>query len=510
LDPPSVPGAPIITSDPLYINTTSANITYTAPTSNGGAAITSYTAVSNIGNITSSVSRSTGGNILVSGLSVNTNYSFVIYATNSIGNSANSNPLLISTFGVPAAPTITSINLNNSNTATINYTLPNDIYSSTITSITAISNIGNLSSTISTSSSGSIDVYGLLDNATYKFYVYATNEFGNSANSAPSANVGLIIPNTPSNITANIISGNTVSVSYSPSISNYGGDIFSYTATSNVGDYKGTATSGNILVTIPDLSIPYSFTVYSTNAYGNSNVSAQSNGVVIPPNVSSASYPGSNFSFLSGAISSATNTGNFTLEGWFYNTDTGTNIIRSIFDTRNFTGSSNGWMLRNSGVSDFLFLLGGTGSAVGFIASGRINNTWQHLALVRSSNIMSLYVDGILKNSTDVSAWTYSSTFWRLGGFTDDFTPSTVYSGYIDEVRYSNIARYTSAFTPPVTYNADSNTLLLLKMAGANSSTQFVDSSNFNQTITRGGTVNVPGGATGTGNVVITTAIYKS
>jgi hypothetical protein len=50
------------------------------------------------------------------------------------------------------------------------------------------------------------------------------------------------------------------------------------------------------------------------------------------------------------------------------------------------------------------------------------------------------------------------------------------FNGYLDEVRISNIARYTAAFTPSTTpFQSDANTVLLLHMDGTNASTVFTD-----------------------------------
>ena len=84
-----VPGAPTI-GTATATGTTTATVAYTAPASNGGATITSYTATSSPGGVTGSLSTSGSGTITVSGLSPSTNYTFTVYATNSIGNSAAS------------------------------------------------------------------------------------------------------------------------------------------------------------------------------------------------------------------------------------------------------------------------------------------------------------------------------------------------------------------------------------------------------------------------------------
>jgi hypothetical protein len=70
-----------------------------------------------------------------------------------------------------------------------------------------------------------------------------------------------------------------------------------------------------------------------------------------------------------------------------------------------------------------------------------------------------------------------------LTGFINSFIGASLingsynyYSGYIDEFRFSNTARYTANFTPSTTpFQNDSNTLLLLHMDGTNNSTVFTD-----------------------------------
>jgi hypothetical protein len=84
-----VPGAPVI-GTATSTGITTATVSYTAPSSNGGATITSYTAVSSPGGITGSLSTSGSGTISVSGLTGATTYTFTVYATNSAGNSASS------------------------------------------------------------------------------------------------------------------------------------------------------------------------------------------------------------------------------------------------------------------------------------------------------------------------------------------------------------------------------------------------------------------------------------
>jgi hypothetical protein len=85
----SVPESPTV-GTVTQLSSTSVSVPFTAPLFNGNTAITSYTAVSTPGNISATVAQSGSGTITVTGLSSGTAYSFRVYATNSIGNSANS------------------------------------------------------------------------------------------------------------------------------------------------------------------------------------------------------------------------------------------------------------------------------------------------------------------------------------------------------------------------------------------------------------------------------------
>ena len=83
---PSVtaPGSPISV---VAITTTkrSATVSFSAPASNGGSAVTSYTATSNPGGLTRTLTQSIGGTFAFDGLEPGTEYTFAVTATNAIG-----------------------------------------------------------------------------------------------------------------------------------------------------------------------------------------------------------------------------------------------------------------------------------------------------------------------------------------------------------------------------------------------------------------------------------------
>lgn len=82
------PGAPtIVTAAP---GDTQATVTFTAPTSDGGSAVTKYTATSTPGGFIGTLAQAAGGSITVTGLTNGTAYTFNVTATNTVGKSGPS------------------------------------------------------------------------------------------------------------------------------------------------------------------------------------------------------------------------------------------------------------------------------------------------------------------------------------------------------------------------------------------------------------------------------------
>lgn len=73
--------------------------------------------------------------------------------------------------------------------------------------------------------------------------------------------------------------------------------------------------------------------------------------------------------------------------------------------------------------------------------------TWYHVAMVRSGNNYLAFLDGALNNSATSSLTPLSDSSSILIG---RHSAGVDFNGWIDEVRFSNTARWTAAFTPPV------------------------------------------------------------
>ena len=167
-----------------------ATVSFTAPSSDGGSAITSYTAISSPGGITGTISQSGSGSITVSGLTAGTAYTFTVTATNAIGTSLASavSNSVVPAATIPDAPTVGTASAGIT-VATVPFTAPSSDGGSAITSYTATSSPGDFTGTISQSGSGSIIVSGLTSGTAYTFTVTATNAIGTSLASAVSNSV---------------------------------------------------------------------------------------------------------------------------------------------------------------------------------------------------------------------------------------------------------------------------------------------------------------------------------
>ena len=88
--PPGVPGAP--TGVTATAGNGQAQVTWTIPASDGGSTITKYTVTASPGGQTVSTNYTWYPNVTVTGLTNGTAYTFTVKATNSIGDSAASEP----------------------------------------------------------------------------------------------------------------------------------------------------------------------------------------------------------------------------------------------------------------------------------------------------------------------------------------------------------------------------------------------------------------------------------
>lgn len=286
--PADVPNAPTVTGVAIStVNTGpsgSVQVSYTAPADNGGAAITSYTATSTPSNITGSISQAGSGTIMVTGLIKGTAYTFVVFATNRVGNSANSNTTAVITpVTVPAAPTIGTATATGPDSATVTLTGPTDTGGSVITNFTATSS-PLVSITQSVTSPGVITITsGLVKGASYTFTVTATNAIGTGANSASSNSITTWTePGAPTIGIATEVNATTATIAFTAG-STGGTPILDFIATAFVSGVATaiTAIQATSPITVTGLTqgTTYTFRVAARNIVGTGPQSGASNTV---------------------------------------------------------------------------------------------------------------------------------------------------------------------------------------------------------------------------------------
>jgi len=258
------PGAPTIGT--ATAGDAQATVTFTAPTSNGGNAITGYTATSVPGGITGTCAASP---CTVTGLSNGTAYSFTVTATNAAGTSlasAQSNSVT-----PKAAQTITFNNPGTQNFAT----------SPTLTA-TASSGLAVTFSS-STASVCTITSGGVLTTVAPGTCTINANQSGNGTYSAAaqvsqSFAIAGVAPAAPTIGTATAGDAQATVTFTAPTVTG-GNAITGYTATSSPGGITGTCANSPCTVSGLADGTTYTFTVTATNAAGTSVPSAASNSV---------------------------------------------------------------------------------------------------------------------------------------------------------------------------------------------------------------------------------------
>jgi Fibronectin type III domain len=273
--PATVPGKPTAVS--ATPGNASALVSWSAPSSNGGSAITGYTVAST----PSSAGCTTTGALscTVSGLTNGQSYTFTVTATNAVGPGAASDPSPpVTPVGPPGKPTGVAATPGNAS-ASVSWLAPATDGGSAITGYTVASSPSSAGCT--TTGALSCTVSGLTNGQSYTFTVTATNGIGTGPPSDPSAAVTpATVPGAPTGVTAT--RGNaSAAVAWSAPASNGGATITSYTVTASDGTHTCGWTSGQLSCTVSGLTngVAYTFTVTATNWAGTGSPSGPSNSV---------------------------------------------------------------------------------------------------------------------------------------------------------------------------------------------------------------------------------------
>ncbi len=265
-----------------------ATISFTAPTNDGGAAITGYTITSSPGGFTCTAAAS-ATSCVVSGLTNGTAYTFTALATNEIGNSvASTVTSSVTPQGAASAPTTVSAAVGDGQSVvTFSGAVTNG---STITNYTvkAYDSTGNVVATV-TCSTSPCTVTGLTNGSAYTFRVETNSTvYGTATVSAPSVATNSItpatVPSAPTGVSATA-GTNKITVAWSEPSAN-GSPITSYTVqaydstgTTPVVGATCTATAPSTTCDVSSSLVAgtnYTFKVTATSAAGTSSASTAS------------------------------------------------------------------------------------------------------------------------------------------------------------------------------------------------------------------------------------------
>lgn len=191
----------------------------------------------------------------------------------------------------------------------------------------------------------------------------------------------------------------------------------------------------------------------------------------------------------------AIGSGDFTIEGWYYFDGNYTSSVGLFQQEDGVSAPAIGWWPAYS--NGFQIYYGASGTWTGTTNSGIRMFEWIHIAFVRSSGTIKVYVNGVSKAGSISDTTNYTSTNFKIGQY---YSTGYGMEGYISNFKMSLNAIYTSNFTPP--------TALVTPTSGGSSAAStkilvdFTNGKMFDQSATN--TASTIGG-----NVTLSTSVKK-
>jgi hypothetical protein len=278
--PLDVPGPPVKVT--ATVDNARAMVSFSAPVSDGGSAITGYTVTSDPSGGTDINDGSTALTHTITGLNNDTAYTFSVQATNSLGIGPFSSPSSsVTPFFVPDAPINVTSTAGNAQ-AIVSFSAPVKDGGSAITGYTVTSDPSGGTDVNAGSTAMTHTITGLKNGTAYTFSVQASKTKGIGPASSPSNSVTPSdIPGVPTKVTAT--AGNAQAmVGFSAPVSDGGSAITGYTVTSNPSGGKDVNAGSTAMIhTITGLknNTAYTFSVQAANIAKTSPASAPSNRV---------------------------------------------------------------------------------------------------------------------------------------------------------------------------------------------------------------------------------------
>jgi hypothetical protein len=151
-------------------------------------------------------------------------------------------------------------------------------------------------------------------------------------------------------------------------------------------------------------------------------------------------------------------TTDFTIEAWIYPTAlTGDRVIAASYAT--WSTSVNFYLALRAGTPNILIFRAGDNIPININGNTGISlNTWTHVAVSRVSGVTRQFVGGVLQTSThtgSVNVFATKTNVVGVGANPQALVTGEIFTGYIDELRFSRYGRYTATFTPDTNQFAD-------------------------------------------------------
>lgn len=171
---------------------------------------------------------------------------------------------------------------------------------------------------------------------------------------------------------------------------------------------------------------------------GNAQISTS----VVKYGTGSLYFDGSAYLFEPSNQANTLGAGDFTIEAWIYPVGVNGSICEKGY------GLANGFLFWYQSGQLRIRTYNGSSTQTNIFASSVINtDVWQHVAAVRSSGTITLYVNGTsVASGADTDNLSSTDNF-QIGAY-DGYTLPV--QGYIDDFRITKYARYTTTFTPPI------------------------------------------------------------
>jgi hypothetical protein len=214
-----------------------------------------------------------------------------------------------------------------------------------------------------------------------------------------------------------------------------------YTSTFSLPTAPLLPSSARLLLSFQNAGIPDLAMQNNLETVGNAQVSTS----VKKYGTGSLAFDGTgDWLTMPSSQSVAFGTGDFTVEFWYYTSTT--SGWRGLITTQSSDGEANTFRL--------LLVNGNTGIRLKVATTDLdftqtlVANAWNHVALVKSSGVYSLYYNGTKNGTTHSNSTSLNAKPMTIAANLVDGTEP--FTGYIDDLRITKgVARYTTTFTPP-------------------------------------------------------------